>query len=111
MAIYKKITSATTEDLVTKVTTVGPSASGNISKLLIANYSDANAVTIDVFLEDAAASASTNVGNNKYYFINSLVLPVGTSLVLDDSLAFNSKTFNLRITTAGTSPLVSVIIT
>jgi len=111
MAIYKKITSATTEDLVTKVTTTGPSASGNISKLLIANYSDTNTVTVSLFLEDAAASASTDPSNNKYYFINKIALPVGTSLVLNDSLAFNSKTFNLRITTAGTSPLVSVIIT
>ena len=65
---------------------------------------------IDVFLEDAAASTSTNASNNKYYFVNKMVLPVGVSLVLDDNVNFSSRLFNLRITTVGTSPLVSVII-
>ena len=109
MAIYKKITSETTEDLITKVTS-GRSGTGSISKILIANYSDSNEVTIDVFLEDAAASTSTNASNNKYYFVNKMVLPVGVSLVLDDNVNFSSRLFNLRITTVGTSPLVSVII-
>ena len=45
MAIYKKITSETTEDLIKK----SGDAGGKINKILIANYSDSNEVTIDVF--------------------------------------------------------------
>ena len=106
MAIYKKITSETTEDLIKK----GGDAGGKINKILIANYSDSNEVTIDVFLEDATASESTDASNNKYYFINKMVLPIGVSLVLNDNLGFNKDLYYLRLTTVGTSPLVSVII-
>ena len=106
MAIYKKITSATTEDLITK----GGQLGGSINKILISNYSDANTVTISLFLEDAAASADTNAGNNKYYYIQGLVMPIGTSIRFDDVGYFDSKKLNLRIKTVGTSPLVSVII-
>jgi hypothetical protein len=109
MAIYKKITSETTEDLIV-INTDNNIATGGVSKMLIANYSDSNEVTIDVFLEDATASASTNASNNKYYFINKMVLPVGVSLVLEDNMPFDDSVYNLRITTVGTSPLVSVII-
>jgi hypothetical protein len=107
--IYKKITSETTEDLIV-INTDNNIATGGVSKMLIANYSDSNEVTIDVFLEDATASASTNASNNKYYFINKMVLPVGVSLVLEDNMPFDDSVYNLRITTVGTSPLVSVII-
>ena len=106
MAQYKKITSETTDTLIEKDGQRG----GGISKILIANYSDSNNVTIDVFLEDAAASASTDASNNKYYFVNKMVLPVGVSLVLDDNLSFDVSKYNLRLTTVGTAPLVSLII-
>lgn len=106
MAIYKKITSATTEDLITK----GGQQGGSINSVLISNYSDANVVTISLFLEDAAASESTNPSNNKYFYIANLVMPIGTSIKFDDIGFFDSKKLNLRITVQGTSPLVSVII-
>ena len=106
MAIYKNITSATTEDLIKRDGDVG----GKIGKMTIANYSDSNEVTIDVFLEDNAASESTDASNNKYHFINKVVIPVGASLVLTDNLSFNKSLYYLRLTTVGTSPLVSVII-
>ena len=104
--IYTNITSATTTDLIAKDGQVG----GGISKISISNHSDSNACTIDVFLEDATASASTNAGNVKYHFINAVIIPTGASLVLDDNLGFDSTLYNLRITTVGTSPLICVII-
>ena len=106
MAIYKKITTATTTDLISK----GGQQGGSINSVLISNFIDANAVTISLFLEDAAVSESTNASNNKYFYIANLVMPIGTSIKFDDVEFFDSKKLNLRITTAGTSPLVSVII-
>ena len=104
--IYTNITSATTTDLIAKDGQVG----GGISKILLSNFSDSNICTVDVFLEDATASASTNAANLKYYFINKVPIPVGASLVLDDNVAFDSTLYNLRVTTVGTSVSLSVII-
>ena len=98
MAILKNISSATTTTLIAKSSTT----SGNINKILISNNS-ANAATgiaVNLFDED-----STN-----YYFIKNVTIPSGASLVLDDNLRFDSSRFSLRITNAGTSPDISVII-
>ena len=106
MAKYLKITSETTTDLVKK----GGTNVGSIASILVANYSTTNHVTVSLFLEDSSANVLTNASNNKYYYINSLVLPVSTSVVFNDNTFFDSRLYNLRITTTGTSPLVSVMI-
>lgn len=105
MAIYKNITSATTTDLINK-----NRGGGGISSMSISNHSDSNNCTIDVFIEDSTAAMTTNVGNVKFHFINKVEIPVGASLVLNDNLGFDSSIYSLRITTVGTSPLISVII-
>tara|TARA_Y100001972_G_C7521572_1_gene263066 strand:- start:56 stop:355 length:300 start_codon:yes stop_codon:yes gene_type:complete len=98
MAVYKNITGATANDILIKK---GPKFSGNISKILIANVNTSNAVTITVDLHD---------GTNTFTLIKEVDIPVKSSLVLEDNVKFDSTVFNLRITVAGTSPNISVII-
>jgi len=110
MAIYKNITSGTTTTLITK----GGVIKGNIGKITISNNDGHQADNVCLFLEDAAASASTDASNNKYYFFKDVDIPMGASLVLNDNLAFSSNAFNLRITTQnasdGGTPSLTVII-
>ena len=108
--VYKNITTGTTTTLITK----GAGVSGDISKMTISNVDGHQADNVCVFLEDAAASASTDPSNNKYYFIKDVDIPYGTSLVLDDNLRFNSGAYSLRIITQnasdGGTPNLTVII-
>ena len=97
MAIYKNITSATTTTLITK----GGSTKGNIRKILISNNSSNNATDVSVNLYD---------GTNVFYLIRDIVIPSKVALVLEDNVSFDSKVYNLRISNAGTSPDISVII-
>ena len=97
MALYKNITGAATTVVIRK----GGTTSGNINKILIANVNTSNAVTITVDLYD---------GTNTFTLIKEVDIPVKSSLVLEDNVSFNSNSFNLRITTAGTSPNISVIL-
>ena len=106
------ITTATTTTLIAKTTAdVRYNEGFGVRKISVSN-NEAQYYLHDVyiFLEDAAASESTDASNNKYYFINKMVLPIGVSLVLNDNLGFNKDLYYLRLTTVGTSPLVSVII-
>tara|TARA_A100001515_G_C4541968_1_gene200494 strand:- start:28 stop:339 length:312 start_codon:yes stop_codon:yes gene_type:complete len=99
--IYKQIDNnsggAETITLITK----GSGTSGNIKKILIANENTSNAVNITVDLHD---------GTNTFTIIKEIEIPVKSSLVLSDNIDFDSNIFNLRITTSGTTPLVTVII-
>ena len=99
--IYKQIDNnsggAETITLITK----GSGTSGNIKKILIANENTSNAVDITVDLHD---------GTNTFTIIKEIEIPVKSSLVLSDNIDFDSNIFNLRITTSGTAPLVTVII-
>tara|TARA_R100000655_G_scaffold81079_1_gene120514 strand:+ start:317 stop:613 length:297 start_codon:yes stop_codon:yes gene_type:complete len=97
MGIYKNITSATTTTLITK----GGSTKGNIRKILISNNSSNNATDVSVNLYD---------GTNVFYLIRDIVIPSKVALVLEDNVSFDSKVYNLRISNAGTSPDISVII-
>lgn len=76
---------------------------GNINNIQISNNNASNAVTISLFLSDGTTA------NNAYFFKN-LVLPVGVALFLDENLGFDDSILKLVLTTAGTSPDVSVII-
>jgi hypothetical protein len=97
MAVYKNITGAATTVLITK----GGTVSGGIEKILIANVNTSNAVTITVDFYD---------GTNTFTLIKEVDIPVKSSLVLEDNVRFDSSVYNLRVTTAGTSPNISVII-
>lgn len=79
------------------------SLKGNVNSIQISNNSSSNAVTISLFLYDGTTA------NNAYFFKN-LVLPVGVALFLNENLGFDDSVLSLILTTAGTSPDVSVII-
>ena len=74
---------------------------GGLKSIQISNNNASNVVTVSLFLRLAA--------NNAYFFKN-LVIPVGASLLLTEGLSFDTAILSLQITTAGTSPDVSVII-
>ena len=98
--IYKAITSATTTTLITKNRNVN----GDINKILICNNSDNAATGISVHLWSGVG------GEPVHPFIHNVTIPSGTTLVLDDNLAFDGSKFNLRISNAGTNPDITVII-
>ena len=94
---YTNITTSTTTDLISK----GDSqlGQGSVEQITICNVDDQTANNIDLFLEDAAASASTNAGNNKYHILKSVDIPVGATMLLNNNLSFDARALNLRITT------------
>lgn len=109
---YKNITTTGTSDLIGRSSTgvqtsIGNFASGTrsgnpgaISKILITNADNQVANNVSVFLEDAAASTSTNAGNNKYYLLGEgTYIPVGVTLVLEDNVSFDASVYALRIKT------------
>jgi hypothetical protein len=116
---YKNITTTGTSDLIGRSSTGVQTSIGNfgsgtrsgnpgaISKILITNADNQVANNVSVFLEDAAASTSTNAGNNKYYLLGEgTYIPVGVTLVLDDdNVSFNNTStgFSLYIKLLGAS--------
>ena len=75
--------------------------SGNIRKIMISNNSANPATGVHVHIYD---------GTTTYYYCKNVTIPSGTTLVLDDSVGFNSEVFDLKVTNAGTSPDITVII-
>lgn len=96
MAKYNKITTADTHTL----TPIAPGF-GSISSIYISN-NDTNSTDINVFLD---------AGTNQYYFVKGLNVPANTSLVLNDSIPFDSTTYSLKITNTSLTPDLTVIIT
>tara|TARA_R100000458_G_C8130112_1_gene145499 strand:+ start:246 stop:635 length:390 start_codon:yes stop_codon:yes gene_type:complete len=109
---YKNITTTGTSDLIGRSSTGVQTSIGNfgsgtrsgnpgaISKILITNADNQVANNVSVFLEDAAASTSTNAGNNKYYLLGEgTYIPVGVTLVLEDNVSFDASVYALRIKT------------
>ena len=99
--IYKQIDNDTGSAETITLITKGSGDSGNIKKILIANENTSNAVNVTIDLHD---------GTNTFTIIKEVEIPVKSSLVLSDNVDFDSDIFNLRITTSGTTPLVTVII-
>ena len=83
-----KYTNVTSSPATTTLITRGSGVSGNIRKITIANFSDnaADAV-VNLFLQDAAAA--------DFYFIKNVSIPKGATLVLEDNLTFDVKTYSL----------------
>lgn len=75
---------------------------GNVKSIRLSNYSAANDITIDLYLEDGSSNLS--------YIINDLVIPVATTLLLTEQLSFDNSVLGMKIVTSGTTPLLSVII-
>jgi len=102
MAIYKNITTGATTTLIPK----SGVRNGNIKKISIANVDGHQADNVCLYLEDVNA--------NKFYFFKDLDIPMGTSLVLDDNLSFDSSIFDLKIITQnasdGGTPSLTIII-
>ena len=90
------ITSATTTTLIAK-----NDAAGSIRSINIANCSASNAVTVTLFLDDDTIQTS---------YIENVVIPTGTTLFLDNNIAFDNSVLSLKLTTVGTSPDVNIII-
>ena len=99
--IYKQIDNNTGSAETVTLITKGSGTNGNIKKILIANENTSNAVNVTIDLND---------GTNTFTIIKEVEIPVKSSLVLSDNIDFDSNIFNLRITTSGTTPLVTVII-
>ena len=100
MAIYKAITSATTTTLFEKNGSIG----GVIRKMTICNNSANPATSISVHLWTGSG------GDPVHPFIHNVTIPSGVTLVLEDNLSFDASVYNLRISNAGTSPDLTVII-
>lgn len=95
MAKYNNITTATTTTLTSKA-----QGKGAVSSVYISNNS-ANQATVSVYIDDATT---------QHYFIKNVVIPTATSLLLNDSIPFDSLTYQLKITNSGTSPDLTVIL-
>jgi|TARA_R100001443_G_scaffold98506_1_gene105531 hypothetical protein len=98
MAIYKNISSATTETLITK----GGITSGAISRITIANHDNSDLVIVKLYLHDGAGSPTI-------YTITEVTIPPLATLVLDDNLSFDSSKYNLKIDTSTTAEITVII--
>ena len=114
MAQYINIVTGTVSTLIAKGNKTTTSGTGSIRKITISNNDGHQADNVCLFLEDSLVSASTNAGNNKYYFFKDVDIPYGASLVVEDNLAFDKGAYNLRMTTVnasdGGTPSLTVII-
>ena len=90
------ITSATTTTIIDK-----GDNSGNINTISMTNCSSSNAVTVTLFLDD---------GTNQTSYIEGVVIPTNTTLLLNHNISFANSKLALKLTSAGTSPDVNVII-
>ena len=97
MAIYANIVQLTGQTLITSSDRHG----SNLSKISIANKSSSHKAIVDVYLDD---------GIDQFYFIRHGTIDEGTSLILEDCLAFDRNRFDLKIDNTGNSAAVSVII-
>ena len=91
MATYTNISGdVTNQVLITKGGNVG----GGVRKMTIVNTHNSNTQVTTIDLYD---------GSNTYVLYNKIAVPAGTTLVLTDNLSFQSRAYNLRITTTGSS--------
>ena len=70
--------------------TKGSNRSGRVNKMLITNKHDSATMTTTLDIYD---------GTNTYILYNKIDIPAKTTLVLTDSLSFDSFVYSLRLTT------------
>ena len=96
--IYKNISSATTETLITKNSGV----SGSVNKITISNHDLTDSCRITLYLHDGAGSPTI-------YTIVETTIPPLVTLVLEDNLRFDSNKYNLKIDTSTSADLTIII--
>ena len=74
---------------------------GAIKSISIANQHDTVASHVDLYLDD---------GTNTSYIVKSVLIPAGTSLVLDHDVSFDNSVLGLTLVTVGSGLPISVII-
>ena len=102
---YHNINGATAQ--VNELIAINDISKDKISSVQITNTDDA-VVTIDLYI---FKESTDTTASETYYFLNTVKIPVGVSLVLDNPkvLAFDSTTFSLYIK-VGASDTVDVMI-
>jgi hypothetical protein len=98
MAVYKNISSISTETLIAK----GSDGRGNINKITISNNDNTDLTIAKVYL------CSTCDGSDNYTIAETTIPPLAT-LVLEDNISFNSKSFSLKIDSSTTAELTVII--
>ena len=87
MALFHNITTVLTKDLLTAGDNVN-----NLKSITIANVDTSNDAKVDLFL---------NKGDDNFYILKKVDIPVGFTLVLgpEDNIAFNNSTngYSMRI--------------
>ena len=96
MAKYVNVTSATTTTVIPKGSSYGPA----LNRILISNNSANPATGICVDYYD---------GTNVYYIIRDTTIPSGVSLDFD-GVDFDNAAYALRVSNAGTSPNITIIV-
>jgi len=86
----------------TTLITRGQKQVGDIKEILVANTATSNYADVSLRLEIAD-------GTDFYYF-KKVIMPVGSSLLLDNDISFDGSKYSLKIDNAGTNPSLSVII-
>lgn len=101
--LQHNITTVLTQDLLT----VGDKVN-KISSITLANVDNSNDAEVDLFL---------NNGNNNFYILKNVLIPLGSTLVLgpEDNISFNNNAngFSMRIKVdngSGVATAVDVII-
>tara|TARA_R110002074_G_scaffold397853_1_gene588848 strand:- start:87 stop:398 length:312 start_codon:yes stop_codon:yes gene_type:complete len=102
MSVYHNITNQTTKQLIAAGT------SKKVKGISIVNVNDSISCTVDLYIEKC--------GEGKFYLLNKTLLPVGATLIYDDT-SFSTSTgqFGLyiklnKIEVGDDSPAVDVII-
>ena len=97
--------SSATDGVEVELVPVGEGAS-DLKSILLTNV-DTAAITVDLFIQDAST-------NTKYHLLYNVSLPLGASLLLDDSdmLSFNNRPggYSLNLKMGSTSDLINVLI-
>lgn len=77
-------------------------SAGNVKSIRLSNYSTTQPITVDLYLYDSSTVRS--------YYLHDLVIPIKTSLLLDDSVEFDNSVLGMSINITGTTPFLSIII-
>ena len=74
-----------------------------IKSIVITNTHDTTAATFSLFIEDDPTAAVAKI----YYIIKKVIIPIGTSLVLDNSsiISFDNSIYGLYARVAGSDTL------
>ena len=101
MAIYKNITGGS-PPVTTTLINKNSSRVLSINKILITNHDDSDNCVVKIQLNNEAGSPTI-------YVINETDIPARASLVLEDNLSFDIKTYSLEAVTSTTADITIII--